>query len=757
MTRRLRPLLVGIIVIVLSVNSTILACGPFSMEAVFIYTVHPSYPLENFARGEIGMVQPSYARSYLYVAYRYLSNAPLTGKQQKEMTQLWDERLNNPYGSSDGEWVKSWLEARQKVPGVNETKLDVFRNREKPNEYESYINCREDSFANAVATLNERIKKYGADSAAIRTWIEGQDQVFTNCSEGQHIPAPLSSNDDPLAQADRNYQIAAANFYATNFDEARKGFEAIGNDQSSPWHSSAPYLVARTLVRKASLGPEDKQASTFAEAENQLKTVIGDKKLSATHAAAHRLLDLVRLRLHPEERLHELALVLADKNYSGELKQSLWDYTILLDKALEPEDPAKATIAKEGLRTDDLTDWIATLQGNSNEDREHAISRWQKTKAVTWLVAILSKIDAKHSQAGDFVREALNVKSNSPAFASARFHAVRLLLDFGKDDEARTQLDQLLKNNRSQFDASSLNLLIGARMMAATSLSDFLSHAPRIPAALSWNDDGRETPSEASDVDERNKSLIGKPLFDNDAARILNTQMPLALLKEATKSESLPIHLRRDVAQATWIRAVLLGNFQTADELVPTLKILVPEMTAGLNDYLKAIKPEDKKFSALYTWLKFPGMEPVVDMGIGREGGLNQQDSYRDNWWCAASMAPLPEGVAEEEGIASFTSSTIHGPQFLTEAQQKLGQKEWTSLNSLGTMPNYLSKLMVQWAAQSPTDPSVPEALHLAVNATRYGCGDKETGRWSKAAFDTLHRRYPNTTWAKRTKYWFKE
>jgi hypothetical protein len=64
---------------------------------------------------------------------------------------------------------------------------------------------------------------------------------------------------------------------------------------------------------------------------------------------------------------------------------------------------------------------------------------------------------------------------------------------------------------------------------------------------------------------------------------------------------------------------------------------------------------------------------------------------------------------------------------------------------------------MIQWATKDPDDPRLPEALHLAVNATRYGCGDKDTGRWSKAAFDLLHRKYPNTTWAKKTKYWFKE
>jgi len=60
-------------------------------------------------------------------------------------------------------------------------------------------------------------------------------------------------------------------------------------------------------------------------------------------------------------------------------------------------------------------------------------------------------------------------------------------------------------------------------------------------------------------------------------------------------------------------------------------------------------------------------------------------------------------------------------------------------------------------AQRHPADPRSPEALHLAVKSTRFGCTDKETGKWSKAAFDFLHRHYPTSAWAKKTPYWFKD
>jgi hypothetical protein len=86
-----------------------------------------------------------------------------------------------------------------------------------------------------------------------------------------------------------------------------------------------------------------------------------------------------------------------------------------------------------------------------------------------------------------------------------------------------------------------------------------------------------------------------------------------------------------------------------------------------------------------------------------------------------------------------------------------LAAKEGTALNSLGAAPNYLSRTAIEWANRKPADGRAPEALHLAVTATRRGCTDKETGRWSKTAFDLLHRRFPTSPWTKKTKYWFKD
>jgi len=94
---------------------------------------------------------------------------------------------------------------------------------------------------------------------------------------------------------------------------------------------------------------------------------------------------------------------------------------------------------------------------------------------------------------------------------------------------------------------------------------------------------------------------------------------------------------------------------------------------------------------------------------------------------------------------------------FLSPAEQASAESEWKTLLALNAAPNYIVQQVLQWANQAPGDPRLPEALHLAVKTTRFGCTNQESTRWSKAAFDLLHRRYPNSPWAKKTPYWFKD
>ena len=95
------------------------------------FSLHPDVPLEKYAAGRLGIVQPTFARSYLVVAYRYFAGVPLTKDEQFGAETLWSERIGHdnvvdPF--SDPDRVKNpyvdehtphgrenWPEARKQV------------------------------------------------------------------------------------------------------------------------------------------------------------------------------------------------------------------------------------------------------------------------------------------------------------------------------------------------------------------------------------------------------------------------------------------------------------------------------------------------------------------------------------------------------------------------------------------------------------------------------------------------------------------
>jgi hypothetical protein len=95
--------------------------------------------------------------------------------------------------------------------------------------------------------------------------------------------------------------------------------------------SASPYLIARTLLRKATIeaGPGRTDMDTLAQAEEQLGKVLNNSGLAAVHPDAQRLLNHVRALLHPAERLQELATAILRQNSETTLEQELWDYRIL--------------------------------------------------------------------------------------------------------------------------------------------------------------------------------------------------------------------------------------------------------------------------------------------------------------------------------------------------------------------------------------------------------------------------------------------
>src|SRR5262245_66527727 len=93
-TRRFNLLRLMVILLALLADPhALFSCGPFAPEIIFTHTIHPDFPLDRFARGELGVLQPAYARSYLLVAYRHLNGIGVDSNEAQALVSLWRERL----------------------------------------------------------------------------------------------------------------------------------------------------------------------------------------------------------------------------------------------------------------------------------------------------------------------------------------------------------------------------------------------------------------------------------------------------------------------------------------------------------------------------------------------------------------------------------------------------------------------------------------------------------------------------------------
>lgn len=237
---RRRTLLAGVLstVVAAGVVSPARACGPYLPEALFTYELHPDLPLADFAAGKLGVIQPTYARSYLYVAYLQMHGGSFDADARRALTVLWDERLGRVPATEAPTAVEVWQKARAVVVGDGDPPpIDPMR--EVAGEvYQYYANCLDDAFVTAARTLEARAARAGRDDPSVRAWVAAQDQVFQNCNGAAAvIPPALPESATPAARADRpasKSTCTAATRARTTAAIATATAFGSGNDETPP-------------------------------------------------------------------------------------------------------------------------------------------------------------------------------------------------------------------------------------------------------------------------------------------------------------------------------------------------------------------------------------------------------------------------------------------------------------------------------------------------------------------------------------------
>jgi hypothetical protein len=688
------------------------SCGPFLTVAQFSYVAQP--PQGVFAHGQLGILRPKYHRRYLVMAYRYLTGVPLT----KEEAAEFDPPVSPTPAATVGRPATpmgNWLAARNRVPGITPIK-DISQDKrgQPPNQFEFYQNCLDDAFVNASRTLGERFRRWGESSPLVAEWVHGQDAVFENCSGGPAMPQALTGNADPVLTADRRYQIAAAEFYSEKYQDAERDFGAIAADSSSPWHDLGKYMVARTQIRE---GTVKEDPLKLQEAAKTLRAVRDDSQETKWHGAAKSLKDFVEARINPQGRLRELGEALVHPSSGPEFSGALDDFTLLWDK--ENHGPTEAS---------GLADWITTFQGR---DWSHALDRWRERRDDLWLVAALASAPHDNPALPDLLAAAKRVPATSAAWPSATFYGINLTLARGDQEGARSWADQALSTKQPpEVD----NEILAQRMKLARGWEDFLRFAPRKPVAI-YNGLDSDFPVDYNGAETARRTQA----FDIDFTAPLNFEVPLARWVDAASNTLLPADLRADIAQAGWVRAVVLHRTPEARSLAQRLAELRPQLRPAVESWLGEKDPQAAQFAAILLMMRTPGLQPIVREGFGRLTADGKIDDFRNNWWNLS--APAAAGDAQLE--------------FLPEAERANGRMEWQQLLAAAPQAtDYLSAEAVAWARLHRDDPRVPEALHLAVRTSRYTNNAKPT-RFPKQAFELLHSWYPKSQWAAQTPYWY--
>jgi hypothetical protein len=752
---RLRGVILVCLALAAGATAALVACGPFLTDLVTVTSIGPADPA-GYARGQVGVVRPRFARKYLVQAYRRLSDKPPLG------TVLEASGSTRP-GDPD-EWFRLRDAVLTKPPDTTPARGRRFDPSRRTANYQSFENCNADALGQAAATLKSRMARWGSASPAVVDWTQAQVAVFENCAGSTLVlPEPVPAGADLLLRADREYQTAAACFYGTAYEEAGRRFRAIAGDSSSPWRIYGRYLAARAAIRQATVLTDTvaTAAPLFARAETDLNAVLADPAAARLHASARGLLGFVAYRSRPVERLHELSRVLASADAVDE--QALVDFRHLMDKFVgDTVDYEYGSIARiDDLRSnDDLIDWILAMQGSGEAALDRAVGRWNATRATPWLVAVLWKLPPSHPESATALAAAERIERSSPAFDTVLFLRVRLLAGQGRRDEARSLLNDVPLPGA--ISAETQNLFSAERFMLAKTLEDLLSSAPRtivVSAEDSWMYGALRRARSA-------KGAFGTPTFDEDAAAVFTTRLPLELLVAAAESDRLPDRLRTRVAAAAFTRAWLFGREDAAVAVVPHLRRLAPQLATDLDRYAAAAAGTVRHLAGLLLLLRTPGMHTYV-RGIDDEVSYQAADPLRTfdhtfsrNWWCGIERA-------SEDGIyASAPSSAVREllygkgevpfPEFLTTAEREEVQRELNAMAALGPAPQYLAGEALKWVRGRPKDVDVAEALAQVVEGWRWTCpGATRDPQLARRSFETLHRLFPQSEWAKRTRYWY--
>jgi len=723
-----------------------------------------------------------------------------------------------PYDNGDWDAEKrpaiaAWLQARSAVTPVPPRWRTVRMKRVPNRDYQDFLNCSDDAYRFAAETLGQLRRREDATPARLAQWVETQDAVFGRCGgtnrrrEYGAPPAPpppplpdvlpLPDSEPPIWRQARGYQQGAAAFYAGDWAAADSRFNAIAGREGHGWQAWAAVAQMRTAMRRASLGPlmglSRTDDSVVKSMEAMAARIAAHPDWTVQQRAAGQMLEAARAQFEPAAQFDRLTRALAVLDRAPQT-QTLIDWRVLADTLDRTEFRRQLRERSGELTAQPLIGWIDTMRSCARQDIPGgprtvkdpddafarpkgfavAVAQWRKKpSAALWLLPALSCADGEALSRDRALRDALmaaadRLPSTHPGWLTIRWQQVRLLRESGADAQARERLAPLVEGGTPHGPTASARNLIAQEALALARTPDeafpWLAResgnwnrprseiAPLASASASASAPA-SAPAPASAAASAPPPL--KRTLASDGARLISERFALADWQRLVDAPQVPQDLRAQLAFGWWWRAELSGQTAMARTAAERLGALLPKGRSLVAPYLDAKTPTARRSAIWRIALRHPAFSAQLGTGLGGVTGWDPEGQdpkdVTASQWCRLdgtdnAMPGSTDPMLDEERM----------PPLSTGFPEPAGlMKERATLKSAGTATGEFSRWVLAESRRPDRPADLPWLLYVGIQSTRGGCVDLDNSERSKAMFQTLHRLYPKSEWAKRSPYYF--
>ena len=721
----------------------------------------PDYDRDQMLHGHVGIVLPTWDRASQYLAWRAIVTG---GKAPAGLKPAARAASDVPAGWSDAAKPPPAAIGGVAVPAIN-----ANSSFDRPN-------CSPDAQSFAAAQLAAIQARPDRTKARVDAWIAAQTQVFKLC---ERDPLEVLAAPDPLVEPLpateplywrqlREYQAAAAAFYAAHYAQSQQAFAHIGRTPGHPMQGWGAYLALRSHLRavqlpttptpkggaatRAPARPE--QLADLAAIRKEGAAIIADPALAPVHEAAAATLRRAAFLLAPGRRYAELTAMLSDLNADPSREDALDDWQLIGSSSAESVSDEHMLEAL--LEAHPWFDWVSSLPPPTDAvavparaasstcpaDCQHANEAFADRKGEAgqrraWLVEALM-FASPPAPALESAAQA--VPPQAPEYATVRYYLAGHLAASGRADAARAMSEGLLGRLQASkpLSTSAINLVTQQRFGMATSVADASAYLLMFPVASTNPDTG-----------ERADPAAAVLAPSDDGIRWLDRSLSVADMLALAKSLKTPSPWRGRIAVAAWMRADLLGDASAALAAASLVEQWVPALKPVALRYRSTPVGPERQHWLVVSALRH-GLSPDLRR-YSRDADASypvaKPDETVADMWCSIGNDEFDDDATGQR------KGRLQPPEVTADPARR--DAERARLLKTHSATGFVGQHAIAWAASHPADKDLPWLLYVAVQSSRGGCMDPDHTAVSKKAWQILHQRFPRSPWTEQTPYFY--